>query len=500
MEIKETNVEGLKREFKVVIAAADIEQRVTHRLSEIGRSVRLPGFRPGKVPMTVLKKRYGPAVMGEVLERTVNDTSGEALRSQNLRPALQPKVEIVAFTEGTDLEYKLAVEVLPEIQPMDFGTLTLERLRPEVPEADVQAALERIARQQRKSEPVERAAEKSDVAVIDFKGTVDGKEFPGGAAEGYSLEIGSGSFIPGFEDQVIGAKAGETRTVTVTFPADYGAADLAGKAASFEVKVKEVRAFQAQPIDDTLAQAVGMEKLDDLRQAVSEQIERDYGDLARQRLKRGLLDRLAERHEFAVPQGMVEIEFAAIWRQYEQERDRQKSAQPAEPTPAADEEPVDEEALKVEYRGIAERRVRLGLLLAEVGRAHNITVTPEEINRAMSEQARRFPGQERRVLEYYRNNPEAIDQIRAPMFEDKVIDFILERAQVNERRVPVSELLKDDEEETETPKAAEDEEKSKAKAKGKTKAKAESAAADEAEDEGKPNEAPKKARAKKKQT
>jgi trigger factor len=401
--------------------------------------------------------------MGEVLERTVNDTSGEALRTQNLRPALQPKVEIVAFTEGTDLEYKLAVEVLPDIQPMDFGSLTLERLRPEVPEADVIAALERIAHQQRKSEVVERGAEKSDVAVIDFKGTVDGKEFSGGAAEGYSLEIGSGSFIPGFEDQVIGAKAGETRTVTVTFPADYGAADLAGKAASFEVKVKEVRAFQAQPIDDTLAQAVGME----------------------------LLDRLAERHEFAVPQGMVEIEFAAIWRQYEQERERQKSVKQTEPAEAADEEPVNEDELRVEYRGIAERRVRLGLLLAEVGRTHNITVTPEEINRALAEQARRFPGQERRVIEYYRHNPEAVDQIRAPLFEDKVIDFILERAQVNERRVPVSELLKDDEEEGATPEAAEAEEK--AKAKGK------SADAEQAEDEtkAKTKKTPKKARAKK---
>jgi trigger factor len=489
MEIKETSTDGLKREFKVVIPATDIELRVTNRLSEIGRTVRLPGFRPGKVPMTVLKKRYGPAVMGEVLERTVNDTSGEALRTQNLRPALQPKVEIVAFTEGADLEYKLAVEVLPDIQPMDFGSLTLERLRPEVPEADVIAALERIAHQQRKSEVVERGAEKSDVAVIDFKGTVDGKEFSGGAAEGYSLEIGSGSFIPGFEDQVIGAKAGETRTVTVTFPADYGAADLAGKAASFEVKVKEIRAFQAQPIDDTLAKAVGMEKLDELRQAVSEQIERDYSDLARQRLKRTLLDRLAERHEFAVPQGMVEIEFAAIWRQYEQERERQKSVKQAEPAEAADEEPVNEDELRVEYRGIAERRVRLGLLLAEVGRTHNITVTPEEINRALAEQARRFPGQERRVIEYYRHNPEAVDQIRAPLFEDKVIDFILERAQVNERRVPVSELLKDDEAEDETLAAEGGEEK--AKAKGK------SADADPAEDDAKAKKAPKKARAKK---
>ncbi|HVM77975.1 MAG TPA: trigger factor [Stellaceae bacterium] len=451
MQITETNTEGLRREFKVVVAATDIEQRMTSRLSEIGRTVRLPGFRPGKVPMKVLKRRYGQAVIGEVIERAVNDSSNEALRSRNLRPALQPKVEIVAFNEGTDLEYNLAVEVLPEFEPMDFASLELERLRPEVPEAEVQKALERIARQQRKSETADRAAEKGDAVVIDFKGTVDGKEFPGGAAQGYTLELGSGSFIPGFEEQIVGAKAGESRTVAVTFPAEYAAAELAGKAASFEVGVKEVRGFTEQPIDDSLAQAVGMEKLDELREAVSEQIERDYEDLARQRLKRALLDKLAERHEFPVPAGMVDIEFNAIWQQFEQERERQKKA--GEPE---SDEPINEEEIKAEYRAIAERRVRLGLLLAEVGRRHNINVTPEEINRALTDQARRFPGQERRVIEYYRHHPEAIDQIRAPMFEDKVIDFILEQAKLSERRVPVSELLKDEDEEEEAKAAAED--------------------------------------------
>jgi trigger factor len=481
MQITETATEGLRREFRVVIPAADIEQRMTSRLSEIGRTVRLPGFRPGKVPMTVLKKRYGSAVMGEVLERAVNDTSGEALREQNLRPALQPKVEITNFNEGTDLEFKLAVEVLPEIQPMDFSELKLERLKPEVPEGEVQEALERVAKQQRKSEAVERAAETGDVVVIDFKGSADGKEFPGGSAEGYSLELGTGSFIPGFEDQVVGAKAGDTRTVSVTFPADYGAADLAGKPASFEVKVKEVRALKPQPIDDSLAEAVGMEKLDELRQSLSEQIERNYEDLARQRLKRTLLDRLAERHEFAVPQGMVDIEFTAIWRQYEQERARQKSAGDIEP-----EEAPDEEKLKVEYREIAERRVRLGLLLAEVGRNHNISVTPDEINRALTDRARQFPGQERRVIEYYRNHPEAIDQIRAPMFEDKVIDFILERAEVSERRVPVADLLKDEDEEGE------------ATGEAKAEAATETAEAAPAAAEEETAKAPKKGRAKKK--
>jgi trigger factor len=440
MEITETNTEGLRREFKVVVAASEIDQQITRRLNEIGRTVRLPGFRPGKVPISVLKKRYGRAVMGEVLERVVNDGSNEALRARNLRPAVQPKIEIVSFNEGTDLEYKMAFEVLPEIRPTDFSEIKVERLRPEVPENEIQAALERIAERQRKSEPVDRSAEKGDAVVIDFKGTIDDKEFPGGAAEGYTLELGGGAFIPGFEDQLAGVKAGDTRTVEVTFPADYGAADLAGKAARFEVTVKEVRAFQPQPIDDALAQAVGMENLAELRQTVASQIERDYASLARQRLKRNLLDRLAERHEFPVPEGMVDVEFESIWRQLEQERERQKAAGEME------DEPIDETALMAEYRAIAVRRVRLGLLLAEVGRAHNITVAPEEINRALTEQARRFPGQERKIIEHYRDHPGAIDQIRAPIFEDKVIDFILERAQVTDRSVPPSELLKDEDE------------------------------------------------------
>jgi len=439
MEITETNTDGLRREFKVVVAASDIDKQVTSRLSELGRTIRLPGFRPGKVPITVLKKRYGRAVMGEVLERVVNDGSSEAIRARNLRPAVQPRIEIVSFNEGTDLEYKMAIEVLPEIRPMDFTEIEVERLRPEVPETEIQTALERIAQRQRKSEPVERAAEKGDAVVIDFKGTVDDKEFAGGSAEGYTLELGADAFIPGFEDQLVGAKAGEARTVEVTFPADYGAADLAGKVARFAVDVKEVRRYQVQPVDDTLAQAVGLQNLEELRKSVAEQFERDYASLARQRLKRALLDKLAARHDFPVPEGMVDIEFQGIWRQLEQERERQKAA--GEP-----EEGVDEEQLKSEYRAIAVRRVRLGLLLAEVGRTHNITVAPEEINRALSEQARRFPGQERRIIEYYREHPEAIDQIRAPIFEDKVIDFILERAQVTERSVPVSELLREEDE------------------------------------------------------
>jgi len=437
MQITETNTEGLKREFTVTVEAADIERQVSAKLEELRQAVRLPGFRPGKVPLTLLRQRYGRSVMGEVLERTVNDSTAEAMRERNLRPALQPKVEIVHFDEGTNLEYKMAVEILPEIQPMNFAELSLERLKPEIPDEDVTAALERIAQGRRKQEKAERAAQKGDVVIIDFSGASEGNPIPGAAATDYALELGSGGFIPGFEDQLIGASAGDERTFDITFPADYGSADLAGKPATFTVKVKEVRGLAEQPVDEALATALGMENLDELRKTVREQIERDYGRLARQKLKRDLLDRLAERHHFPVPDGMVQIEFDTIWRQVEDERKRQKEAGAAEAEPTAEEE----EKLKAEYRTIAERRVRLGLLLAEVGRANNITVTQDELNRALLETARRFPGQERQVVEYYRKNPQLLDGLRAPIFEDKVVDFILELATVSERAVPPKELV-----------------------------------------------------------
>ncbi len=445
MQITETSSDGLKHEFKVTVGADDIKQRVETRLQEIGRQVKLPGFRPGKVPLAVLRRRFGTSVMGEVRDRAVSDSSNEALREHKLRPALPPKVEIVSFNEGTDLEYKLAVEVLPDFAPMNFAELKLERLRPEVPDAEVDMALERIAKQQRKDAPVDRPAASRDIVVIDFAGSIGGQEFPGSSAKGHRLEIGSGKFIPGFEDQLVGAKTGEQRAVKVAFPADYGAAELAGKEASFTVEVKEVREIKPQPIDESLAEAVGMENLQALRDAVRQQIERDYAAVAHQRLKRQLLDRLAERHKFPVPQGMVDIELDAIWKQFEAERERAKQQGTAEPDAGK-----SDEEIKAEYRAIAERRVRLGLLLSEVGRSNNIQVTQEETNRALAEEARRFPGHERQVIEYYRNQAGAIDRLRAPVFENKVIDYILEIAEVTDRSVPIAELLKEEDEEAET--------------------------------------------------
>ena len=508
MEVTETNADGLKREFRVVVPAGELEDKVTSRLGEIGRTINLPGFRPGKVPMQILRKRFGPSVLGEVLESTVQGSSAEAIREHNLRPALPPKVDIVSFSEGTDLEYKMYLELLPDIPEPSFADLNIERLVVEVPDEDVNRAIERIAEQQRKSEAVERPAESGDIIVVDVEGRVGERAIPGASGKGRQIALGSGDFIPGFEDQLIGANAGEHRTVRVTFPEDYGVPDFAGNEAVFAVDVKEVRQRLPMIVDDELGKAVGLESLAELRQEVQQQMKRDYDAASRLRLKRALLDRLAASYDFPVPPGMVDLEFDNIWRQYQAEKERERAAQSeaaasdaaragagepggeAEPTgnaatdtgpaqmaasgagtmlaqasasgvdidhvaeaegeanadpPRTGDAQVDagqsEEVLKADYRKIAERRVRLGLLLAEVGRSNNITVTQDETNQAITREARRHSGYERQVLDFYRQNPEAIANLRAPIFEDKVIDFIVELAKVEERKITPQELL-----------------------------------------------------------
>jgi len=484
MQVTETNTDGLKREFRIVVLAGELEEKVTSRLGEIGRTIVLPGFRPGKVPMQILRRRFGPSVLGEVLESTVQGSSTEAIREANLRPALPPKVDIVSFSEGADLEYKMSLEVLPEIPQPSFGDLDIEKLVVEVPEADVDRAIERIAEQQRKSEVVERPAEGNDIIVVDVEGRVGQQEIPGASGKDRHVVLGSGGFIPGFEEQLIGAGAGEHRTVRVTFPEDYAVTEFAGKEAVFEVDVKEVRGRLPIVLDDELGKAVGLESLAELREEVRQQMRRDYDAASRLRLKRALLDKLAAAYEFPVPPGMVDLEFDNIWRQHqaEQERERADQSEAADPesarsddmptesdqapsagsgeaadTPVADaaEATADatqtdspqsnadesEQPLKTDYRKIAERRVRLGLLLAEVGRNNNITVTQDELNHAITREARRHPGYERQVLDFYRQNPEAVANLRAPIFEDKVIDFIVELAKVEERRITPQELL-----------------------------------------------------------
>jgi trigger factor len=445
MQVTETNADGLKREFKIVIPAGELETQISHRLDELGRQIRLPGFRPGKVPPQLLRRRYGSAIRGEVLESTVQGSSAEAMRERNLRPALQPRVEIVSADEGADLEYTMSVELLPDMPQPDFTALGLERLAVEIPGGDVDQAVARMAEQFRKAEPVARAAKSGDILLADVVGKVGDQELPGTKAEGRQIELGAEGLLPGFTEQLTGVKAEEQRVVKVTLPENYGNPDFAGKEAEFEIAVKEVRERQPAVIDDKLAVEVGLENLAELRQEMRDRIARDYSALTRQRLKRQLLDKLAAQYNFPVPPGMVEIEFNNIWQQHEAEKAyaAQTAAAggepPAEGAPTASVE--DDEKLKAQYQSLAERRVRLGLLLADVGRNANITVTQDELNQALIREAQRFPGQERRVLDYYRQNPDAAGNLRAPIFEEKVVDYIVELAKPGERKVSPQQLL-----------------------------------------------------------
>jgi len=462
MQVTQTNSEGLKQQFKVVISAAQIDEKVTDRLGEVGRTARIPGFRPGKVPMAILRKKFLSGVMSEVLEGVVNDGTQHAIETNKLRPALQPKVEVTSFEQGGDLEFTVSVEVLPEVEIADLSALTLEKPVSPVDEAEVTKALEDIAGRSDKTEkaPDETLADDGDVVVINFLGRVDGVAFEGGTAEDYALKLGSNTFIPGFEAQLIGAKAGDERLVKVAFPAEYGAEHLAGKDAEFEVKINEVRQVVPTPIDDELAKLVGLADLEALKTALREEIGREYAGLSRMHLKRALLDQLAATHSFAVPEGMVNLEFDAIWKQLEQD----KAAGRLDPS---DEGKSDDE-LKAEYRGIAERRVRLGLVLSEIGSKNKVTITQEDLNRAVLNEARRFPGQEQLVFQYFQKNQEALNGLRAPIFEDKVVDYILELATVTEKAVSIEDLRKDPDAHPDEAAVTEDKPKKKAAAKKKS--------------------------------
>jgi trigger factor len=429
MQVTETVAEGLKREFRVVIPAQTFQERIESRLKDRQRSMRLPGFRPGKVPMALVAKHWRRHVTGEELQRTIGDSSAQIVNDRGLRPAGQPKIEITNFSDGADLEYKMALELLPEIEPMDLAKLELERTVVDVPESEVDQALNRLAREQAKSEPVPepRPAEVDDVLVINFVGRIEDKEFEGGRAEGHHLRLGAKMLLPGFEDQLIGARPGDKRQVKVSFPLDYPRRELANKEAVFEVEVTEMRRLLPAAIDDELARSLGLEDLTALRRRLREQIETEYAAAARSRLKRQLLDRLAENHEFEMPPGMVEAEFEQIWTQIEADR----KAGRIDP----EDKDKSEDELKAEYRAIAARRVKLGLLLSEVGRRAQVEIKQDELARSIMNEARRYPGQERKIVEFYQNSPEALAQLRAPLYEDKVVDYILDTAQVTERRI-----------------------------------------------------------------
>ena len=439
MEVTETNSDGLKREYKIKVPAADIEALMTSRLTEIAGAIRMPGFRPGKVPVNLLRKTHGQAVLGEVLEQTVSNTSQTTMTERGLRPVSEPKFEITEFEDGAELEYTMAMEIFPDIDLVDLGSLELERLKIVPDESQVEEFVQQLASNATETKPIEetRPAANGDVVMIDFTGTVDGEEFAGGKAEDYGLELGSGAFIPGFEEQLVGANAGDHLDVKVTFPENYSE-ELAGKNALFSVDVKELRAPVPAEVDDELAKKMGAEDLNELRQKIREEQGRELEGLARMRLKRQLLDKLDEAHSFELPTGMIESEFETIWEQFTHQREHHPDQIDED-----DKEKSDDE-LKDQYRNISARRVRLGLLLAEIGRVNDIQVTPDEINRAMVTEAQRHRGQEKEVLDYYKNNPEALQSLQSPVLEEKVVDFIVELASVHDRETTVEEVMKED--------------------------------------------------------
>ncbi len=447
MQVTETLAEGLKHEFQVSVPASDLDAKADARLVDLKDKVRINGFRPGKVPVSHLKKVYGRSVMAETIDQTIRDTNSQIFSERGFRLATEPKVTMPTeekavqdiLTGKSDLTYTVAIEVVPAIQLADFKSFTVEKPVAEVTDAEVDEAVKRIADQNRsfaaKAEGAK--AETGDRVTISFKGSIDGTPFEGGTGENMPVTIGSNTFIPGFEDQLIGIAVGETRTLKVSFPKNYGSDKLAGQAAEFETSASLIEAAQETEINDEFAKTLGLESLDKLKEAARERLTAEFAGATRQRVKRTLLDRLDETHRFEAPPSLVEEEFSQMWNSI-------KSEMEAGGKTFADEN-TTEEAARGEYHKIADRRVRLGLVLSEIGEKNKITVTDDEVSRAVIERARQMPGREKEVWDFYRNNANALAQLRAPIYEDKVVDFILELANVTEKKVTREDLYKDDE-------------------------------------------------------
>lgn len=439
MNVQEISAEGLSREIKITVSKDNLSSRLDTKLLDLKETVQLRGFRKGKVPTAHLKSVYGQQVMGDIVREVVNAESEKALTDREERPALQPEIKLDGEVElimngEADLVFNMIYDIIPPIKLTDFSKIKLKRQVATVSDGEVKQAIERLAQSRKQFEPRAKTAkaQKGDSVKIDFLGKVDGKAFESGTAENFDLELGSNQFIPGFEEQLIGTKAGDEINVALTFPEEYGSEALAGKPVVFECKVHDVSAPKAVEINDEFATSLGTESLKKLEEKIREQIGADYEKFTRERMKKELLDVLAEGHSFDLPTKMVDLEFQQIWQQSEQELANQNQK--------LEELDESEKDLRAEYRSIAERRVRTGLILAEVGRNQKIDITQDEVNQSLMQRVQQFPGQEQQVLEYFRSNPEAMAQLRAPIFEDKVIDFIVEKADVTDKTVSVEEL------------------------------------------------------------
>jgi len=451
MQVTQTHADGLKREFEIVLAAQDLSSRMSNQLSEMQAKAHIKGFRPGKVPVAHLKRLYGRSIMAEVVQEAVGEARTKMIEENKLRLAGEPKFDIEgdqnvlerALESKGDLTFKVALEILPKVELGTLDDIEVEKLVADVPEEEVDRIVGLLANQNRAYEPkgAGAVAEMGDKVTIDFVGKIEDETFEGGTGEDVDLVLGSNSFIPGFEDQIVGMGVGDQRTVAITFPETYGGPKLAGKEARFGVSLKAVAAPSELKIDDEFAKTFGMEDLAKLKDSVRSNIERDYGQASRAKWKRALLDALDKKYAFDLPQGLVEQEFETIWRQVQAER--QSGSNP-------EDEGKSEDELRADYRKIAERRVRLGLVLAEIGEEAGVKVTQEELNAAVMERLREYPGQEKQIWDFFRSNPQAMAQIQAPLFEDKVIDHIVAKARVTERKVSKEELVapEDDEEKT----------------------------------------------------
>jgi trigger factor len=438
MQVNETLAEGLKRALTVTIPATELDARLSDRLSELKGQVRIKGFRPGKVPVNHLRRVYGKAAMAEIVERMVGETTRQAISDRGERAAMQPKVamtedeaEAIEVLEGrADLTFTLEYEVLPDYELGEFRGLKIERPTVEVSDEEVEQRVRQVAESARSYQPVERAAEAGDRVTFDYVGKTGGEAFESNTT---AIVLGSGQFVPGFEDQLAGVKTGDKKAIAITFPEDYPAKHLAGRPATFDVTVKEVAEAGDISLDDELAKRLGLESIDKLRETVREQAESEYKLTARQYVKRQMLDQLDEMHAFPLPGNLVEQEFGNIWKQVMHDVEHHGKTFESEGT--------TEEQARADYRKIAERRVRLGLVLAKIGEMAEVTVTDEELQGALFAQARRFRGQERKVFDFYKNNPDALQALRAPIFEEKVVDYVLELADVTEKPISKEEML-----------------------------------------------------------
>ena len=435
MQIKETANEGLKRAYTVTIPAKEIDERVNSEVKKIAPQVKMPGFRPGKVPANLVRKMHGEQLHAQTVNDVIRESVDKVMAENKLRPAMQPKVELEeGYEEGKDASLSVEVEVLPEIEAPETDGLKLERLTVPVTDEQVDEAVERIASNNKnyKDAAKTKKAADGDQLIIDFVGRVDGTEFEGGKAENTPLVIGSGQFIPGFEEQLTGVKTGDEKTITVTFPEDYPAENLKGKEAEFDVTVQQVKVPADTKIDDEFAKNLGLENLDKLKELLRGQLEQETAGLTRTQMKRQLLDTLAAGHDFAVPQGMVDAEFEQIWAQLQQEAAQSDDAE------AMLKEMEDE---KDDYRNIAERRVRLGLLLSEIGQKNGVEVNANEMNMLIQQAAQQYRAEDReRFVQYVQQEPMAAAQLRAPLYEDKVVDFLFDKAEITDREVTREEL------------------------------------------------------------